>query len=131
MATEKRLKGYDHITLESFTRHITKHREPYDQYDMGYVDAVEQIETFLEYNTVDAVEVDKFNIKLHHILIDNEGVPEVKLQIGDRYLILHTDPVDVREVVRCKDCFANGCCSVQDALDMGDEGYCPKGRKET
>ena len=32
--------------------------------------------------------------------------------------------------VRCKDCFANGCCSVQDALEMGDEGYCPKGRKE-
>jgi hypothetical protein len=57
MATEKRLKGYDPITLESFTRHITKHREPYDQYDMGYVDAVEQIENFLEYNTVDTVEV--------------------------------------------------------------------------
>lgn len=57
MATEKRLKGYEPITLESFTRHMTKHREPYDQYDMGYVDAVEQIENFLEYNTVDAVEV--------------------------------------------------------------------------
>jgi hypothetical protein len=57
MATEKRLKGYDPITLESFTRHMTKHREPYDQYDMGYVDAVEQIENFLEYNTVDAVPV--------------------------------------------------------------------------
>ena len=56
-ATEKRLKGYDPITLESFTRHMTKHREPYDQYDMGYMDAVEQIENFLEYNTVDAVEV--------------------------------------------------------------------------
>ena len=38
--------------------------------------------------------------------------------------------LDAVEVVRCKDCFANGCCSVQDALDMGDEGYCPKGRKE-
>lgn len=57
MATEKRLKGYDPITLESFTRHITKHREPYDQYDMGYVDAVDQIENFLEYNTEDAVKV--------------------------------------------------------------------------
>jgi hypothetical protein len=56
MATEKRLKGYDPITLESFTRHMTKHREAYDQYDMGYVDAVEQIENFLEYNIVDAVE---------------------------------------------------------------------------
>ena len=57
MATEKRLKGYDPITLESFAQHMIKHREPYDQYDMGYVDAVEQIENFLEYNTVDAVEV--------------------------------------------------------------------------
>lgn len=37
---------------------------------------------------------------------------------------------DAVEVVRCKDCFANGCCSVQIDLDMGDEGYCPKGRKE-
>ena len=27
-------------------------------------------------------------------------------------------------------CFANGCCSVQIDLDMGDEGYCSKGRKE-
>ena len=57
MATEKRLMGYDPITLESFTRHITKHREPYDHYDMGYVDAVDQIEDWLDANTVDAVEV--------------------------------------------------------------------------
>ena len=46
---------------------------------------------------VDAVPVDE--IRLHHILIDNEGVPEVKLQIGDRYFVLHTDPVDVTKVV--------------------------------
>lgn len=39
------------------------------------------------------------------------------------------DHTDVVEVVRCKNCFANGCCSVQIDLDMGDEGYCPKGRK--
>ena len=47
--------------------------------------------------TVDAVPVDK--ITLHHILIDNEGVPEVKLQIGDRYFRLRTAPLDVMEVV--------------------------------
>ncbi len=57
MATEKRLKAYDPITLESYTRHATKHREPYDQYDMGYTDAVDNIEDWLEANTVDAVEV--------------------------------------------------------------------------
>lgn len=71
MATEKRLKGYDPITLESFTRHMTKHREPYDQYDMGYVDAVEQIENFLEYNTVDAVEVVRCE-KCVHCINDEE-----------------------------------------------------------
>ena len=49
---------------------------------------------------------------------------EIVLTIND------AKTVDAMEVVRCKDCFANGCCSVQDALDMGDEGYCPKGRKE-
>ena len=32
--------------------------------------------------------------------------------------------------VRCKDCFANDCCSIQIDLNMGGEGYCPKGRKE-
>lgn len=42
MANEKRLIGYDPVTFESFTRHATKHREPYDHYDMGYVDAVDQ-----------------------------------------------------------------------------------------
>ena len=57
MATEKRLIAFDPVTFESFTRHCTKHREPYDQYDMGYVDAVENIENWMDANTVDAVEV--------------------------------------------------------------------------
>ena len=57
MATEKRLMGYDPITFESFTRHMTKHREPYDQYDMGYVDAVDNIEDWLTANAVEVVEV--------------------------------------------------------------------------
>lgn len=58
MANEKRLIAFDPITFESFTRHATKHREPYDHYDMGYVDAVDQIEDWLDANTVDALEVD-------------------------------------------------------------------------
>ena len=49
-------KRYDPITLESFMRHITQHREPYDQYDMGYVDAVDNIEYWLDANAMDAVE---------------------------------------------------------------------------
>ena len=44
--------------------------------------------------TVDVVEVDK--IFLHHILIDENGIPEVKLQLGERVFILRNEdePVD-------------------------------------
>ena len=38
--------------------------------------------------------------------------------------------LDVTNVTRCKNCFANGCCSIQIDLDMGDNGYCSKGRRE-
>ena len=49
--------------------------------------------------TVDAVPID--DIKLHHILIDKNGIPEVKLQFGERTIILRRegDPVDVRVFV--------------------------------
>ena len=57
MATEKWLVGYNTITFESFIRHITKHREPYDQYDMGYTDAVDNIESWLDANKVEVVEI--------------------------------------------------------------------------
>ena len=57
MENEKQLIAYDPITFESFTRHATKHRESYDHYDIGYTDAVCQIEDWLDVNTVDAVEV--------------------------------------------------------------------------
>ena len=39
------------------------------------------------------------NAKLHYIKIGKDGVPEVKLQIEDETIVLHTDPVDVAEVV--------------------------------
>lgn len=32
------------------------------------------------------------------------------------------------DVVLCGDCPANGCCSIQIDLDMGEAGYCSKGR---
>ena len=58
MATEKWLVGYNPITFESFTRHCTKHREPNAcQYDMGYVDAVDNIEDWLKANAVEVMEV--------------------------------------------------------------------------
>lgn len=43
----------------------------------------------------------------------------------------YIESLDMVKVVRCKDCFANDCCSIQIDLNMGGEGYCPKGRKET
>ena len=55
MANEKRLIAFDPITFESFARHSTTHREPDGcQYDMGYVDAFDQIDDWLDANTVDA-----------------------------------------------------------------------------
>ena len=57
METEKWIVCYNPVTFESFIRHITKHREQYDKYDMGYTDAVDNIESWLDGNKVDAVEV--------------------------------------------------------------------------
>ena len=58
MANEKRLIAYDPITFESFKRHSTKFREPAGStYDMGYMDAFDNIEDWLDFNTVDAVPV--------------------------------------------------------------------------
>jgi hypothetical protein len=50
--------------------------------------------------TVDAVPVDE--IIFHHILIDENGIPEVMLQFGEKIMILRRedDPVDVAQVVR-------------------------------
>ena len=75
---------------------------------------------------IKAVEAKRFAIS------DNTH-PYEAIRIQGKYfreVVDNAPKVDAVEVVRCKDCFANGCCSVQDALEMGDEGYCPKGRKE-
>ena len=44
-------------------------------------------------------------------------------------MIFDAPTVDAVEVVRCKDCFADGGCSVQIDLGMGGEGYCSKGKR--
>ena len=97
MATEKRLIDADDA-LEQL-KQAEKEMKVVTPLGCKAVDIKAVLKYIESRPTVDAVEVDKFNIKLHHICIDNEGVPEVKIQIGDRYFILHTDPVDVREVV--------------------------------
>jgi hypothetical protein len=50
-------------------------------------------------STENTVPVDE--IKFHHMLIDKDGIPEVKLQFGDRILVLRreNDPVEIVEVV--------------------------------
>lgn len=99
--TEKRLISVDDA-MDAFT-------DECKGYEFGDFFSLHDVDTILDsIPTVDAVPVD--DIILHHVLIDNEGVPEVKLQIGDRYFILHTDPVDVREVVHGR-WDHNGNCS--------------------
>ena len=96
MATEKRLTDANAIEYPEYFYTGEKSHDPFiEGFHQGKIDAINDIRALAP--TVDAVPVD--DIRLYHILIDNEGVPEVKLQIGDRYFILHTDPVDVREVV--------------------------------
>ena len=103
--------------------------------DSKYNFAIDRIE---EAPTVDAVPVDEF--KLHYIIIDNEGVPEIKLQFGDRFVVLRTDPVDVREVVHgrwiknwCNNSFigheyaeCSVCdCHMLDTNQFWNSNYCP------
>ena len=53
MATEKQMIAYDPSAFKSIARRSI----PYNQYDIGYMDAASRIEDWLKANTVDAVEV--------------------------------------------------------------------------
>ena len=79
---------------------------------------------------VDAVPVDE--VIFHNILIDENGIPEVKLQLGDRVLVLRreNDPVDVRQVVHGRWNPNNNCgyrCSTCDfwVAFRSLNNYCP------
>ena len=68
--------------------------------EMDGLDVVRYLDTL---PTVDAVPVGE--IIFHHLIIDKDGIPELKLQLGERTLTLRKkDPLDVVEVVRCKKC---------------------------
>ena len=68
--------------------------------EMDGLDVVRYLNTL---PTVDAVPVGE--IIFHHLIIDKDGIPELKLQLGERTLTLRKkDPLDVVEVVRCKKC---------------------------
>ena len=99
MATEKRLidaKGKFTLNAGDITGHIMCVENGYATVFDRFAKIVCKF-SLLDAPTVDAVPVS--DIRLHHIHIDNEGVPEVKLQIGDRYFIMRTDPVDAVKVV--------------------------------
>lgn len=66
-------------------------------------------------------------LKKYHDAQFTPGVYEHSI-FGKAAMLLETDAV---EVVRCKDCFADGCCSVQIDLEMGGDGYCSKGKRRT
>ena len=140
MATEKRLIDinpviYDFrsITIEARYkfRNNPAMNEVIDLFDM-FVDHLRK------QPIVDAVPVD--DIILHHILIDQNGIPEVTIQLGDRTLILRRegDPVDVREVVRCKDCRgtmsgithpSGRCLCERISRWVSDNDFCSNGEK--
>jgi len=74
-------------------------------------------------------------IRLHHILVDENGVPEVKLQFGETFVLLRGDRVDVREVVHghwvladdgdgdvCSVCGTDFCNII---YKTGNWNYCP------
>lgn len=75
-------------------------------------------------------------------LIDDCLLRDEKLQSVEKETLLAVKrwidaipPADVRPVVRCRDCFANGLCSVQDVLfnndlDKTKKFYCAMGKKE-
>ena len=83
---------------------------------------------------VDAVLIDE--IKFLYMAIDKNGIPELKVQLGDRILCLRreNDPVDVVSVVRCKVCkwrntrrcpYMNFNAAVRD-----DSDYCSDGERK-
>lgn len=67
------------------------------------------------------------------MLVDRFGYP---LDTSVEYdMISELEPEDVAPVVRCRDCFANGLCSVQDVLfdndlDKAEDFFCANGRRE-
>ena len=137
MVTEKRLIDANafKVFLEGVRQDYIEDNTFSSDFAANVIETVQ--ENYLELApTVEAVELDKCNFKLHHILIDNEGVPEVKIQIGDRYFILRTDPVDVVEVVHGRlipsiaeaDCTCSVCGSQFDNVlskALAKWNYCP------
>ena len=99
MANEKRLiyANSGTIALEYMKKHITVGDS---DFLAGYLAGVEALANGLEQlPPVDAVEVK--DIKLHYILIDQNGIPEVKLQFGERVLKIRcdNDPVKFKAFV--------------------------------
>lgn len=100
MANEKRLIIPDELIAEIEILYQKHYVHSYDKTVHDIFNAIRR--RIRKCSIVNAVPVDE--IRLHHILIDENGVPEVKLQFGERVLILRRedDPVDVVEVVHAE-----------------------------
>lgn len=100
METKKRL-----IDANAYDAILKNREETLIEYSGSLSGAIKGCRELLaEEPTVDAVPVDE--IKFLYCAIDKKGIPELKIQLGDRIFCLRrdNDPVDVVPVVRCKDC---------------------------
>ena len=115
-------RGY----LEDIVDYYLSHSNGAEHYAYGIIRGEVRIAP-----SADVVPVD--NIKFHHILIDNEGTPEVKLQFGEKYMILRGDPVNFREVASGnwvqvtsgEDLYVCSVCNEWQYIPNGMFSYCP------
>jgi hypothetical protein len=88
----------------------------HDHYEQAYDKTIHDIFNAVRKRIRGAARVDAVpasSVLLHHVIIDKDGVPEVKLQLGHKFFTLRLDPVDVRQVVHGE--WLPGypiCCSV-------------------
>ena len=73
-----------------------------DHYKQAYDKTVHDIFNAVRKRIRGAARVDAVpssSVSLHHVIIDKDGVPEVKLQLRHKFFTFHLDPVYVRQVV--------------------------------
>lgn len=126
MATEKRL-----IDAYALYKKFANDTPTITNGEQRYVATWRISDLIADAPTVDAVPIDE--IKFLYMAIDKNGIPELKVQLGDRILCLRreNDPVDVVPVVRCKVCKwrnTRGCPYMNfNAAVRDDSDYCSDG----
>ena len=95
----------------------------YSKRSLDYNDAVDDAISVAEIApAVDAVPVDK--VIFHRLTIDKKtGIPELTLQLGERKLVIQTDPVNVMDVCSCNCCTQNDREKLIDILEEIEGQY--------